>query len=145
MKSPLIITNEAELDPFAQYISTKCHETYCIALHGDLGAGKTTFVKHLGNQWNISDVKSPSFGIVDVHYGAKTLIHIDAYRLKEGNINSFDLDDLCTPPYCLIIEWPERLNQAFHFDLHIYFSILSNGSRQIKWTEKSLSQKRIIE
>ena len=139
MKNPIFIKNEAELDKFAEYISTQCTEQYCIALHGDLGVGKTTFVKHLGKRWNITEVKSPSFGIVDVHHGNRTLIHIDAYRLKDESLKAFDLDDLCTPPYCLIVEWPERLSQSFHFDLHLYFSILPDGSREIKCLEENLA------
>ena len=51
----------------------------------------------------------------------------------------FDLDDLCTPPYCLVVEWPERLNSSFHFDLHLYFSILPNGTREIKWDKERLA------
>lgn len=139
MGNVIIIKNEAELDAFAQYIASLCHEQSCIALHGDLGAGKTTFVKYLGKQWNIDEVKSPSFGIVDVHYGNKTLIHIDAYRLTDESLKAFDLDDLCTPPYCLVVEWPERLNSSFHFDLHLYFSILPDGKREIKWLEEHLA------
>ena len=134
-----IIKNENELDGLAQKVAALCTEQYCIALHGDLGAGKTTFVKHLGKLWNINDVKSPSFGIVDVHRGIKTLIHIDAYRLKNGTLNAFDLDDLCTPPYCIIVEWPECLNQSFSFDLHIYFKLLTDVSREIKWGKENLA------
>lgn len=141
MKNSIIVNNEAELDKFAEYISMQCTDQYCIALHGDLGVGKTTFVKHLGKQWDIVEVKSPSFGIVDVHHGNRTLIHIDAYRLKDEELKAFDLDDLCTPPYCLIIEWPERLKQTFPFDLHLYFSILLDGSREIKWAKETLHKK----
>lgn len=134
-----IIKNENELDGLVQKVAALCTEQYSIALHGDLGAGKTTFVKHLGKLWNIDDVKSPSFGIVDVHRGIKTLIHIDAYRLKNGTLNAFDLDDLCTPPYCLIVEWPEYLSHPFRFDLHLFFALLPDGSRKITWTQGNLA------
>ena len=132
MNTSIIVKTETELANLAKTISPLCTEQFSIALHGNLGAGKTTFVKYLGKLWGIEDVKSPSFGIIDIHQGIKTLIHMDAYRLKNGNLNTFDLDDLCTPPYCLIVEWPECLQKTFPFDLHLYFAILPDGTREIR-------------
>ena len=131
MKQTYIVETEDELACYAQQIADQCPRCCIIALHGDLGAGKTTFVKYLGKTWNIFNVKSPSFGIIDTHQGIRNLIHVDAYRLTNGNLVDFGLDDLCTPPFCLAIEWPECLQQKLTYTFHLYFSILPNGTRKI--------------
>ena len=96
------------------------------------GAGKTTFVRALGKSWHIDTVKSPSFSILDVHRGDRTLIHIDAYRLKPDIKNPFDWDDLCVPPFCIVVEWPECLNFPIGFDAHITLEILPENYRRIR-------------
>ena len=85
-----------------------------ITLQGDLGAGKTTFIKGFAQAWNIQEtITSPTFNIYNLYKGDRTLIHMDAYRL-EANTEIFDelmLEDFMTPPYCLAIEWPSKLGQ----------------------------------
>ena len=97
-----------------------------LALHGDLGAGKTTFVQGLGHGLGIRDaVTSPTFNIFTVHRGATNLIHLDAYRLETAQeVEDLLLADFLTPPWCLAIEWPEKIADwvpadALHLDLGI--------------------------
>lgn len=83
-----------------------------LALHGDMGVGKTTFVQGLAQGLGISErVTSPTFSIFSVHRGKnQTLIHLDAYRLEsERQIESLLLEEFLTPPYCLAVEWPEKI------------------------------------
>lgn len=127
-----IAKTEAEFSNYAQLFAKQCPDEYSIALHGTLGAGKTTFTKALGKAWHIDTVKSPSFSILDVHKGDRTLIHIDAYRLKIGTKNPFDWDDLCVPPFCIVIEWPECLNAPIFFDAHVTLEILPENYRRIR-------------
>lgn len=106
-----------------------------IALVGDLGAGKTTFVKGLARAIGINTVvNSPSFDIVHIHSGKKTLIHVDAYRLdgSQESANGLFLDDYLIPPYYLIVEWP-RLLYGFcnNCDFTVSFKILSDNSHSI--------------
>lgn len=120
-------SSEASLESVAQRVEKLCTEQFFIALHGPLGSGKTTFVKYLGRLWGIEDIKSPSFGLMDVHSGSRTLIHIDAYRLLSGSgWNALALDDLCTSPFCCAVEWPECLPTTLPFQMHLYFSIAEN-------------------
>lgn len=117
-------SSEASLESVAQRVGRLCTEQSFIALHGPLGSGKTTFVKYLGHLWSIEDVKSPSFGLIDVYSGSRTLIHIDAYRLQpDSSWDALALDDLCTPPFCCAVEWPECLPTPLPFQIHLYFSI----------------------
>jgi len=84
-----------------------------LALHGDLGVGKTTFVQGLARGFGIRvSVTSPTFTIFNLYRGENTtaLIHLDAYRLENARqIDSLMLEDFLTTPYCLAVEWPERI------------------------------------
>ena len=93
------ISRENGLSTVARAVAERCPESCFLALHGDLGVGKTTFVKYLARVWGIEDVRSPSFDVLHVHHGARTLIHMDAYRLKNGRTEDFNLDDLCRLPF----------------------------------------------
>ena len=132
MKTEHIIRSLEDLNAYAQTFANHCSLSCFLALHGGLGAGKTAFVKCLGKAWGIDNVRSPSFDIMHVHDGLRRLIHIDAYRLKQETLTSFAIDDLCVPPFCLAVEWPERLQPGtITFQQHLYFSILPDNSRNI--------------
>lgn len=132
MKTEHIIHSIKELNDYALDFANNCPSVLFLALHGDLGAGKTAFVKCLGRIWSIDNVRSPSFDIMHVHDGLRRLIHIDAYRLKQSSLDGFAIDDMCRPPFCLVVEWPECLqDDSLRFQQHLYFSILPNGARKI--------------
>jgi len=96
-----------------------------LALHGDLGAGKTTFVQGLATGLGISEsVTSPTFNIFTLHRGnGHTLVHVDAYRLDAGaQLEDLMIDDFLTPPWWLAVEWPSKVAewlppQALHLEL----------------------------
>ncbi len=82
-----------------------------LALSGDLGVGKTTFVQGLAEAFGIRErVTSPTFTLYNVHRGRRTLVHLDAYRLESPDqVEDLLLEDFLVAPYCLAIEWPERI------------------------------------
>ncbi|HEY0863128.1 MAG TPA: tRNA (adenosine(37)-N6)-threonylcarbamoyltransferase complex ATPase subunit type 1 TsaE [Lacunisphaera sp.] len=98
-----------------------------LALHGDMGVGKTTFVQGLAQGLGVHEhVTSPTFAIYSVYQGtAKKLIHLDAYRLEqEAQIESLLLDEFLVSPYLLAVEWPEKTGtwlpkEAWHLTLSI--------------------------
>ncbi len=81
-----------------------------LAIYGNMGAGKTTFVQGMADYWKIEGpVTSPTFAIYNIYKGMRQLIHLDAYRLeKVSDIRELMLEEFLKPPYCLAIEWPER-------------------------------------
>lgn len=106
-----------------------------IALHGDLGAGKTTFVKGLARSWGINEeITSPTFNIYTIYQGKRNLVHLDAYRLSnEVDVENLLLEEFLISPYCLVVEWPENIESIIPSNAwHIYLSIEKNQSHLIK-------------
>jgi tRNA threonylcarbamoyladenosine biosynthesis protein TsaE len=94
-----------------------------MALHGALGAGKTTFVRGLARGWGIAGpVLSPTFNYYLIYKGARQLVHLDAYRLNHPlEADSLLLEEFLESPWCLAVEWPENLGDrlpagAWHLD-----------------------------
>ena len=84
-----------------------------ICFDGDLGAGKTTFVRGLAKGLNITDVvQSPTFNIMKVYFkGDRPLIHIDAYRLADINPD-IGLDEYIGYENGItVIEWPQFIKE----------------------------------
>lgn len=82
-----------------------------LALHGDLGVGKTTFVQGLARGLGIQEmVTSPTFNIFTLHRGPTRLLHLDAYRLESARqVEDLLLADFLVSPWCLAVEWPEKI------------------------------------
>jgi tRNA threonylcarbamoyladenosine biosynthesis protein TsaE len=82
-----------------------------LALHGDLGVGKTTFVQGLADGLGIREpVTSPTFNIFTLHRGPVNLLHLDAYRLESARqASDLLLEDFLISPWFLAVEWPERI------------------------------------
>jgi tRNA threonylcarbamoyladenosine biosynthesis protein TsaE len=88
-----------------------------VILRGDLGVGKTTFVKGLAEAFGAAlqdDVTSPTFTLVHEYRGPEvTLFHIDLYRIDtERELATLGIADLRTEPgSILLIEWGEKFEQ----------------------------------
>jgi tRNA threonylcarbamoyladenosine biosynthesis protein TsaE len=107
-----VMTDSAESTrDFGRRLGTELPAEATLALHGDLGVGKTTFVQGLATAFGIHEqVTSPTFTIYHVHRGHRTLVHLDAFRLTTAaEVEALLLDDFLVPPFCLAIEWPERI------------------------------------
>lgn len=110
----------------AEFAATLSGDT-TLALHGDMGVGKTTFVQGLAQGLGVHEhVTSPTFAIYSVYRGAgRTLVHMDAYRLERGaQVEELLLDEFLVSPWVLAIEWPEKVAdwlppQALHLTLSI--------------------------
>jgi tRNA threonylcarbamoyladenosine biosynthesis protein TsaE len=106
-----------------------------LALHGDLGVGKTTFVQGLAHGLGITDtVTSPTFTIFTLHRGRTNLLHLDAYRLENAHqVEDLLLSDFMISPWCLAVEWPEKIAGWLPAGtLHLELGILADQRHTLK-------------
>lgn len=109
----------------AEFAATLTGDT-TLALHGNLGVGKTTFVQGLARGLGIREaVTSPTFNIFTLHRGRMNLLHLDAYRLESAQqVEDLLLSDFMVSPWCLAVEWPDKIADwlpadTLHFELGI--------------------------
>ena len=99
--------NEKDMIDFGEKLSYLMFDGFILTLDGDLGAGKTTFTKGIGRGLGIKKViNSPTFTIVKVYHGNKTLYHFDAYRL-EGENDELGFEEMFEDDGVCVVEWPE--------------------------------------
>jgi tRNA threonylcarbamoyladenosine biosynthesis protein TsaE len=125
----------AETEELAARIGEILPVDTVIALHGNLGAGKTTFVRGLARAWGIQEaITSPTFNLYTIYKGDRQLIHLDAYRLGSGaDLDALMIEDFLQPPWCFAVEWPERIPDALPQDTwHLFLTINEDQSHQIR-------------
>ncbi|MEE3330696.1 MAG: tRNA (adenosine(37)-N6)-threonylcarbamoyltransferase complex ATPase subunit type 1 TsaE [Myxococcota bacterium] len=96
-------------------------DAFVIALHGELGAGKTVFAKGLGEGFGFaaSQLASPTFTIASAYpiRGGGELVHVDLYRLESATeLESAGFDDWLAPGNLVAIEWADRFPKALPAD-----------------------------
>jgi len=123
----VVTASAEETHALAHALATALPPDTTLALHGDLGVGKTTFVQGLARGLGVTEpVTSPTFNIFTLHRGTtRTLVHMDAYRLEsDQQIDALMLEDFLVSPWCLAVEWPEKIAawipaNALHLELGI--------------------------
>lgn len=100
--------NEQETIDFAKKLTNYLKPGMTILLKGDLGAGKTTFTKGIGEGLGIGRiVKSPTYTIVrEYQEGKFPLYHVDLYRLTESEVPELGLDEYFEGDGISVVEWP---------------------------------------
>jgi tRNA threonylcarbamoyladenosine biosynthesis protein TsaE len=110
------------------------------AFHGEMGAGKTTFIHALCDIKNVEDVVgSPTFSIINEYMfhdkdGTGKIFHIDLYRMKdeEEAIRAGVEDCLCSDDICMV-EWPDKALALFPpGTIHVSIKALTDNTRQVQ-------------
>ena len=107
-----------------------------LLLSGNLGAGKTAFVRGLASGLGIDpeDVSSPTFTLVHEYRGGRlTLYHADLYRLERIATEEIGLEEMGVADGVLAIEWPDRLAHAMPGARKVHIEIVDEKTRRISW------------
>jgi len=110
---PLVVqgADESRLITLAEQLAPALRGGGAIQLHGDLGAGKTTFARALLRALGVGErVKSPTYSLIETYrVGDLDIHHLDLYRIADaGELEWLGLSDLAVASALLVVEWPER-------------------------------------
>jgi tRNA threonylcarbamoyladenosine biosynthesis protein TsaE len=127
LRAGVTTASAAETQAIAGELARELPADTALALHGNLGVGKTTFVQGLARGFGVSEpVTSPTFNLYTVHRSPqRLLVHLDAYRIENPRqIEDLLLEDFLVSPWCLAVEWPEKIAtwlplSTLHLDLGI--------------------------
>jgi len=111
---PQLAHSESETHAAGRALAPQIAPGTIVLLYGDLGAGKTVFVRGLAEGLGLDPeaVSSPTFTIVQEYRGpAVTLQHVDLYRLSPREVEDLALEDLLSASTVMAIEWAERLDR----------------------------------
>lgn len=110
-----ITNSEAETEALGAKIAETLPDGAVVAFYGELGSGKTAFVRGMARGMGIDTlVNSPTFTIVNEYEGARRLFHFDMYRLGSAD-ELFDIgwDDYLARGGVCAVEWSENVAEAF--------------------------------
>ena len=121
-----IITHSLqETEQLGKDLAKKLQPGDIVLLYGDLGAGKTSFVKGIAQGFGVrSDITSPTFTLMNMypakHKEIATLVHIDTYRLQhEDDLIEIGVRDYLGSSHTVtLIEWPERIENLLKNNKH---------------------------
>jgi tRNA threonylcarbamoyladenosine biosynthesis protein TsaE len=128
--------SEEETAAVARTLSERLVPGDVVLLSGDLGAGKTAFVRGLAQGLDIDPdhVSSPTFTLVHEYHGARlTLYHADLYRLERAATDDLGLEEAVDG--VLAIEWPERLAHPLD-GIAVTIEIVDESTRRIAIAER---------
>ena len=120
-----------------------------LALSGDLGSGKTTFIQGLAKGLNIPDnyyITSPTYTLINEYSGRYNLFHIDLYRIENyADLDEIGLYEILRSDGVIAIEWADKLpKNLFPEYLAIHIDILNDESRKIILTAHGLRGENLI-
>jgi len=146
MVSPEIFTTRSEQETFTlgEHVAATLQPGTFVLLHGDLGAGKTAFVRGLatGLGANPDDVSSPTFVLIQHYKGRLPLVHVDLYRLESGPaVDDLGLEEMVEGAV-VAVEWAERLPRQIEDSVTVKIEDLGDDARQITVLRQTANGKR---
>ena len=102
----------AETRAEAERLAATLRDGDVVLLHGDLGTGKTVFVRGVATALGVPEeaVRSPTFTLVNLYRGRVAVQHIDLYRMEKlEDLDELGLEEIFAGGGITLVEWPERL------------------------------------
>jgi tRNA threonylcarbamoyladenosine biosynthesis protein TsaE len=128
--------NLEETNKLGKRIGTLVSNRMVLALTGELGSGKTSFVQGLANGLDVPEgyyITSPSFTLINEYPGRHRLFHVDLYRMDAlHDLEDIGLYDILEQDSVVAIEWADKLSKAALLDhILLRFEIAGENSRNI--------------
>lgn len=156
----IAVADEAALGRLAVRVAAILGDCSFVTLAGDLGAGKTTFVKALAAAVGIepAEVTSPTFGLIHVYeppsapgapdesHGPARLVHADMYRLTDpGELAETGWGDAIAGDAWVLVEWPERIAAALPAErIDVALEITGPTARVLTFTGRGSAAAAIV-
>lgn len=141
MEKQVVIESESDLPELASQVLEKYSSTRVFIFFGNLGAGKTTFIKQLCTKLGVEGVmSSPSFSIINEYQlgSGEAVYHMDCYRMKvESEAWDIGLDEILDSGAYCFIEWPEKIDNLLP-DNYVRVSITQEENQRIFKFSKEL-------
>ena len=142
--------SELETKRLGQRLGRALTDGALILLEGDLGCGKTVFVKGLAAGLDVPDrvvITSPTYTLINEYPARLPFYHADLYRLKDDiDLEELGLLDLITNANVVAVEWGGRLAEEWPArTVRFQFDIINDSARQIAVTPASEQAKAIVE
>jgi tRNA threonylcarbamoyladenosine biosynthesis protein TsaE len=128
--------SEEETQTVARGLAAQLKPGDVVLLSGELGAGKTAFVRGLAAGLGIDPeaVSSPTFTLVHEYRGGRlTLYHADLYRLDKAATEELGLEEIGVADGVLAVEWPDRLTHGMPAALAVNIEIVDESTRRLSW------------
>lgn len=131
-----IIFDLEEIDSATEKLIRALQNFRIVAFSGELGAGKTTFIKQLCKDLSVADeVSSPTFSIIQEYFSLENgvVYHIDLYRIKnEIEALNAGIEDCLDGRHWCFVEWPEKAPGIFTPDtVYVNLQILGESKRKM--------------
>ena len=134
--------SEEQTAAVARALAGELAPGHIIFLAGNLGAGKTAFVRGLADGLGIDpgEVSSPTFTLVHEYRGGRlTLYHVDLYRLNRAAAEDLGLEELGVEDGVLAVEWPDRLTHPLTPATRVQIDIVNDTTRRISIARSEVS------
>lgn len=139
------VGSESETQQLAAKVASNLKEGDIIILEGELGAGKTYFVKFVSNFFNYKgSVNSPTFNIANFYEADKTLIHMDLYRLE--SVEQFFTLGISEffPDSITLMEWGNKINEYIEEYINLKIEHVEGDENSRKFTFSSVEKDDLL-
>lgn len=130
----VVTRSEEETQDLARSLASTLRAGDVLLVSGNLGAGKTAFVRGVAAGLGIDpeEVASPTFTLIHEYRGGRlVLYHADLYRLEKAATEDIGLEQMGVADGVLAIEWPDRLTHAIPGAREVTIEIVDEDTRRI--------------